>query len=1666
MGIFSFNHSRTSCYGDSCTKVPTRTPLICKDCFFYFGADLEMKLDIHWFEVEFDYKLSGGLSLHLDLAAHSNTPPPSFTKLWPWIRGSHSYTFMIGPVPLQIGFGWELGGYVSAGIDSVALSGGLAKVDAVAGIGGSFSTKHGSHWNLVKPPPIKFSGPRFSMKGHLDVGAYLDVTTSFGVKIFGLAGADIGVKFHFPLYASLSFSVDTAGKCPGLLWGLDVKLDLQLSGFVAVHLDVRLLFIHIHKNNTWDIGGVKNLFTVPVVTERCIGLPTLPAEQRRRRALPPVRATTAAADTNSCSSLTPCKSCNQTLCLRPEAGRYDDGTWFVPLFLASQFAAAATSPGLVGTNSIQLTTGGRTYSPFNAATSIRSGPLSGFYADTGGGVGVLSLAHNSESEYLNGGVDTVQDGPAGSMVNRDIATEWPALQTTLNSWLSSLQKLLVVGHGVGGACATYAASSIASSGGSLEVRLVTFGAAAAGDEAFSTWAASQLMNRALHLHLHANQLAFQAEDFLPSLPAYPYYAGPNDTLFQLCSETCVPTDRFSSIDPYATFLADLAPACASATGACCQGASCTASGTASAAEWDECLCDGVTKGSCDPNINPGPCGVGQGCDDETKTNLQLGDFYCLCPDQKQSDAGRGRPGHCTNSTPALPTCGESPLPQSDPSKPCGGQGWVPSQLPGWDLGNAIDTSVARCWHLRPLFADCALTGQYVSDATGVPETLERAFDRAGGIWVEASGAAATVRVGPWYDVLFLPEQDPHGDYDFIVGDGQAVIVDEANPRWAAANTSLSNGTSQRRAFVAPADPSRVPALDWAPVFGVSAGSVLSLTLSTARRVFLRFPVVPGKRVLLSLKGDVSGLQARLLREGAGGSWTDVSCVGWGGEYDLDASTGEFYFNNGGQGKYACFSRGCGQVQGFCADAAMSDDAPAGTWVWEIVAQTLPVSFEARVQEEKWVTPGTVSKELFAPGRTSYVCAQGVQVFPDDVQPNPTMGVGMSDFGARDDVSAGRVQLGYPTDQTQESRCMAEPSLAPHCSDLNLKDFCSASGSPPMIDAFGMWRLYMAGINKGKLGSEAAVASMRCTTSIPLASASPSAGMIDEENSIYLYPGLEVALTGGPTDLAQPGSAGVCIAPVMDPFAKWGLSLAADAQAYGTRSADGKSCHTSDAGAGQLVPPVATETIFVSAASLQGTSQMTITFRGVPNTEPTNIWFESSTTRGVDALFTMSGTPVERCALDQGTATVSVYLTCGQWPSGNLTEWLLSAQEDDATISMIVSAVLASDHILVTLRTPPSPYALPSPVLLHFDGIVAAIGDVPALEVTITGSPCPPAPTPPTPKPPTPPLPTPAPGTDAAKLMQLVSGVTPTPSGWGGPGLCSSWTGVACSKEGQVRNLTLCCGGYSGTLDLTALPAGLQRFWMYSNNLSGTLDLTALPAGVEELNLYQNHFSGTPDLSALPASLHLLDLRANDFCGGGKFTPSGGWCFTPQQQMCSGSDGAFDCAKGSWECQQACPTPPPGPTPTPPAPTPRPPAPTPAPPPPTPPPTPQPTPAPPTPAPPPPSPPCGEKPCWVLAGNGADCTTTCKGRGWKCEGQYMASQNCDESCFQNVAKQLGADCGHWSDGDHNPAICPSQATPPAVCFYDGGYYPSCDGGTHGCQRFCSCVDASSAPSSGK
>eukprot|EP00756_Hemistasia_phaeocysticola_P025148 Hpha_TRINITY_DN15990_c0_g1::TRINITY_DN15990_c0_g1_i3::g.74378::m.74378 len=171
---------------------------------------------------------------------------------------------------------------------------------------------------------------------------------------------------------------------------------------------------------------------------------------------------------------------------------------------------------------------------------------------------------------------------------------------------------------------------------------------------------------------------------------------------------------------------------------------------------------------------------------------------------------------------------------------------------------------------------------------------------------------------------------------------------------------------------------------------------------------------------------------------------------------------------------------------------------------------------------------------------------------------------------------------------------------------------------------------------------------------------------------------------------------------------------------------------------------------------------------------------------------------------------------------------------------------------------------------------------------------------------------------AAQLMKFAAGLSPPPAGWGGPGLCSSWTGVACSAQGDVRNVTLSAGGYSGTVDMTALPAGLQRLELYSNNLSGTVDLTALPISIEEVNLNLNQFSGIPDLSALPSGLRLLDLRFNSFSGGGHFTPSG-WCFSPQSYMCAGgSDAVFDCATGSW----ACPPPPP-PTPPPPAPTPAP-----------------------------------------------------------------------------------------------------------------------------------------------
>eukprot|EP00756_Hemistasia_phaeocysticola_P050405 Hpha_TRINITY_DN25193_c0_g1::TRINITY_DN25193_c0_g1_i1::g.139347::m.139347 len=77
-----------------------------------------------------------------------------------------------------------------------------------------------------------------------------------------------------------------------------------------------------------------------------------------------------------------------------------------------------------------------------------------------------------------------------------------------------------------------------------------------------------------------------------------------------------------------------------------------------------------------------------------------------------------------------------------------------------------------------------------------------------------------------------------------------------------------------------------------------------------------------------------------------------------------------------------------------------------------------------------------------------------------------------------------------------------------------------------------------------------------------------------------------------------------------------------------------------------------------------------------------------------------------------------------------------------------------------------------------------------------------------------------------ELMKFALNITPLPRGWGTVPVCGgSWEGVLCT-DGCVTYIDgISC--YAGTLDLSALPSGLQYLNLAHGNCSGTPNLSAL-----------------------------------------------------------------------------------------------------------------------------------------------------------------------------------------------------------------------------------------------
>lgn len=97
-----------------------------------------------------------------------------------------------------------------------------------------------------------------------------------------------------------------------------------------------------------------------------------------------------------------------------------------------------------------------------------------------------------------------------------------------------------------------------------------------------------------------------------------------------------------------------------------------------------------------------------------------------------------------------------------------------------------------------------------------------------------------------------------------------------------------------------------------------------------------------------------------------------------------------------------------------------------------------------------------------------------------------------------------------------------------------------------------------------------------------------------------------------------------------------------------------------------------------------------------------------------------------------------------------------------------------------------------------------------------------------------------------------------------------WPGVA-TDEGNVVSIMWNKLKLKGTIDLQWLPAALEIFSVWMNDLEGTLDLSSLPKDLKSFNVQQNRFEGKVDLRSLPSGLAYFNVSNNLFAGEADFS---------------------------------------------------------------------------------------------------------------------------------------------------------------------------------------------------
>jgi hypothetical protein len=157
--------------------------------------------------------------------------------------------------------------------------------------------------------------------------------------------------------------------------------------------------------------------------------------------------------------------------------------------------------------------------------------------------------------------------------------------------------------------------------------------------------------------------------------------------------------------------------------------------------------------------------------------------------------------------------------------------------------------------------------------------------------------------------------------------------------------------------------------------------------------------------------------------------------------------------------------------------------------------------------------------------------------------------------------------------------------------------------------------------------------------------------------------------------------------------------------------------------------------------------------------------------------------------------------------------------------------------------------------------------------------------------------------DLIAMLRFVSTLGCSDKSWTPKTAVCDWAGVTCSAPNVTGIFDWNGKGCTGTVDLTALPSGMQSVSLNSNSFHGILNFSALPAGLQHLDLSFNGFWGPLDLTMLPSGMAYLNLGYCNFNGTINLSALPSWLYNNGFLMLNNNPGI--CGKSATDF--ACPS---------------------------------------------------------------------------------------------------------------------------------------------------------------